>query len=179
MLFRSQQRQDDKSAWQTVSSFVAWRLTRDAQDTVSSAVDVAAGAARYWRLLADDRAPLPAAASLEATISWRQPSLVFVARDARGLQIAVGRDKAPSRALPLATLMPDYQDGAEYKLPLATVGDVVAQTVATPGLPERLRDASSEDRRRWLLWAVLALAVIGLAVLALRLARDVKAAPPH
>jgi hypothetical protein len=131
-------------------------------------------AARHWRLVADPRTPLPAVAMLDATLEWRAPVVVFAAREAQGLQLAVGREKGAAAALPLSTLIPGYQSGAEFKLPLASEGALIPQTVATPGLPERLRDASPEDQRRWLLWVVLGAAVAGLGVLAMRLARDLK-----
>jgi len=174
LALRLEQRNDDKLPWQFVTSFVAWRLSRDAQESESPALDLAPVPARYWRLVADPRTPLPAMSTLDATLEWRAPVLVFAARETQGLQLAVGREKSAAAALPLSTLMPGYQSGAEFKLPLASVGALATQTVATPGLPERLRDASPEDQRRWLLWVVLGAAVAGLGVLAMRLARDLK-----
>jgi hypothetical protein len=174
LALRLEQRNDDKLPWQAVASFVAWRLSRDGQESVSPAVDLTTPPARHWRLVADPRTPLPAMATLDATVEWRAPVLVFAARDAQGLQLAVGREKSSQTALPLSSLVPGYQAGGEFKLPPASVGPLTPQTVATPGLPERLRDASPEDQRRWLLWGVLGAAVAGLGVLAMRLARDLK-----
>ena len=174
---RLEQRQDETQAWQAVASYVAWRLVRDGAESVAPPLTFHAAPARHWRLVADARTPLPALASIDATVSWRAPMLVFAAREGQGLRLAVGREKTVSSALPLATLMPGYRHADEFKLPLARVGPLLAQSVATPGLPERLREASHEDKRRWLLWGVLALAVVGLGVLALRLARDVNRPP--
>jgi hypothetical protein len=174
LALRLEQRNDDKLPWQYVASFVAWRLSRDAQEWASPALDLTPLAARHWRLIADPRTPLPPVTTLDATLEWHAPVVVFAAREAQGLQLAVGREKGAAAALPLSTLIPGYQSGAEFKLPLASLGTLAPQTVATPGLPERLRDASPEDQRRWLLWVVLGAAVAGLAVLAMRLARDLK-----
>jgi hypothetical protein len=175
LALRLEQRHDEKAPWQTVASFVAWRLVRDGQESVAPPTPIAAAPARHWRLVADARTPLPELASLDATLEWRAPLLVFAAGSARGLTLAVGRDKAAPAALPLPTLMPGYRSADEFKLPQATLGALTAQTVATPGWPERLSEATPEDRRRWILWAALAVAVVGLAVLAARLARDMKA----
>jgi hypothetical protein len=174
LALRLEQRNDDKQAWQGVASFVTWRLSRDAQESVSPAQDLTVAPARHWRVVADPRTPLPPMDRLEVTLEWRAPTLVFAARDAQGLQLAVGRDRSTGSALPIASLMPGYQAADEFKLPLAAVGALTPQTVATPGLPERLRDASAEDQRRWLLWGVLGVAVAGLGVLAMRLARDLR-----
>lgn len=171
---RLEQRHDDKAPWQHVASFVAWRLVREGVESLSPALEVHAAPARHWRLVADARTPLPAA-PLEATVEWRAPSLVFAARDGKGLQLAVGRDKSMPVALPIATLVPGHKAGSEFELPRASVGALTAQAPYTPGLPERVRDASADDKRRWLLWAVLAAAVAGLAFLAMRLAKDVSA----
>jgi hypothetical protein len=100
--------------------------------------------------------------------------VVFAAGAAQGLTLAVGRDQAAPAALPLPTLMPGYRSADEFKLPQATLGALTPQTVAAPGWPERLSEAAPEDRRRWILWAALAAAVAGLAVLAARLVRDLK-----
>jgi Protein of unknown function (DUF3999) len=173
LALRLEQRHDQKAPWQTVASFVAWRLVREGQESVAPPLAVSAAPARHWRLVADARTPLPALDSLDATLEWHAPLLVFAARGALRLTLAVGRDKPVTAALPLATLMPGWRSGDEFKLPPAAVGALTIQPSVTPGLPERLSEATDEDRRRWVLWGALALAVVGLAWLAARLARDV------
>jgi Protein of unknown function (DUF3999) len=174
LALRLEQRHDEKAPWQPVASLVAWRLVREGQESVAPPTAIAAAPARYWRLVPDARTPLPEIESLDATLEWRAPLLVFAARGAQGLVLAAGRDKAAQAALPLATLMPGYRTGDEFKLPQATLGGLAAQNVASPGLPERLSEATPEDHKRWILWAALAAAVLGLALLAARLARDMK-----
>jgi hypothetical protein len=174
LALRLEQRHDAKAAWQPVASFVAWRLVREGQESVAPPTAIAAAPARHWRLVADARTPLPDLATLDATLEWRAPLVVFAAGAAQGLTLAVGRDQAAPAALPLPTLMPGYRSADEFKLPQATLGALTPQTVAAPGWPERLSEAAPEDRRRWILWAALAAAVAGLAVLAARLVRDLK-----
>jgi Protein of unknown function (DUF3999) len=178
LALRLEQRHDNKAPWQMVASFVAWRLVREGQESVAPPLALTAPPARHWRLVADARTPLPTLDSLDATLEWRSPLLVFAAGAAPGLKLAVGRDKAGASALALATLMPGWRSGDEFKLPLASVGALSVQPSVTPGLPERFAEATDEDRRRWGLWGALALAVAGLAWLAARLARDVNSKTP-
>lgn len=70
--------------------------------------------------------------------------------------------------------MPGYRPGAEFELPSARLGDLALHPVAAPSFTESLRQADPEHRRRWLLWATLAVAVVVLALLAWRLARDLR-----
>jgi Protein of unknown function (DUF3999) len=171
---RLEQRDDPAQPWQPVTSFVAWRLQRQGVEQRSPAVDVPATPARYWRLVSDGRTSKPGGAALKVKLSWVAPQLVFAATSAQGLELRVGLDKAVAAALPLSTLMPGYEAGAEYKLPAATVGALAAVPWREPTLLDQLSSPSPQQRKQWLLWAVLAVAVVGLGVLAMRLAGDVK-----
>lgn len=174
---RLEQRDDVTQAWQPVTSFVAWRLQRQGAEQRSPAVDVQPPSARYWRLVSDGRTSKPGGAALKVKLSWAAPQLVFAATSAQGIQLRVGLDKAAATTVPLSTLMPAYEAGAEHKLPAATVGALVAVPWREPTLVEQLTSPSPQQRKQWLLWAVLAVAVVGLGVLAMRLSKDIKASP--
>jgi hypothetical protein len=178
---RLEQRQAPQEAWRPVQSFTAWRLQRQGQEQRSAAIEwnaATAPAARFWRLVPETATALVAAPALEATVGWQAPALVVVAQGGGPLRLVVGRDGETPATVPWTQLVPGADASALARLPEAQVGPLSAQTVHTPSLNERLRSASAEDQRRWLLWAVLAAAVLGLAVLAWRLGRDMKAAPP-
>ena len=170
---RLEQRNRAEEAWRPVSRFVAWRLQKDGKESTSEALRLTPPPARFWRLLADSPDAALQAQPLAAQIGWRAPQLVVLAK-AGGLRLTIGRAGAASTALPLAQLMPAYQSGDEFKLPSAGLGELVAQTPAEPGWRERLSAASAEDQRRWVLWAVLVAAVLGLGGLALRLVKQIK-----
>jgi len=174
---RLEQRQRDGDAWRPVASFVAWRLQRGGRESESAALPLPPGtaAARWWRLVPLDGTPVRA--PLEAELQWEAPVLVFVARgDATGLKLAVGREHAPAAALTLPSLIPAYRSGAEQALPRATLG--LLAPLPEPGWLESLIDAGPEAHRRWLLWAVLVAAVLGLGALSWRLLRQIAPTPP-
>lgn len=169
---RLEQRGDERDIWRPVARFTAWRLLRDGQDRSAAPLPLPQAApARWWRLLADG--PVPESLQsrpLEAELAWQPPRLVLLARGNRAqaqFQLAVGREKAPSVAQPLASLIPDYKPGAEHALPEARLGPLTARPL--PGWFERMATADEATQRRWVLWAVLGAAVLGLALLARKL----------
>ncbi len=173
---RLEQRNNADEAWRPVSRFVAWRLQRNGLESSSEALRLNAAPARLWRLLADNPDAPDAqlqTQALAAQIGWRAPQLVLLAKGS-GLHLAIGRERAGSPAVALAQLIPAYQSGDEFKLPSASLGELVAQTPDESGWRERLSAASAEDQRRWVLWAVLVAAVLGLGGLALKLVNQIK-----
>jgi len=170
---RLEQRDAPEQPWRTVSRFVAWRMQRDGLDASSPTQALPqAPAARYWRLAAEGPAAALQGQALNVQWHWQAPRLVFLApTQPAQLQLAVGRAKAQAGSLPLASLMPGYREGDEFKLAQAQLGPLSAQP--EPGWQEQLLSAPDpETRQRWLLWAVLIAAVAGLGVLAWRLVRQ-------
>lgn len=180
---RLQQRDDPRRPWRTVASLVAWRLTRNGQELQAPATAFEAASARYWQLVPDARSAGWTPATLEATLEWTSPQIVFAARGLVGqasgalagtpLHLAVGRDGRGPPPLALAALIPGYEPGAEHLLPAASLSALAPQEVAPTPLPERLRRASPDDPQRWTLWLVLVLAVAGLGWMACKLVREV------
>lgn len=174
---RLEHRDEAQQPWQAAASFVAWRLLRHGQEQRSAPIALpGATAARYWRLVADGRTAPPGGASVKAQLSWHPAQLVFAGGTGE-ITLWVGQDRAAPAQVPLPTLMPDYKAGDEHRLPAATVGALTARTLREPSLWEQLSAPNAQQRKQWLLWAVLAVAVLGLGVLALRLARDVNRKP--
>jgi hypothetical protein len=177
---RLEQRSDERQPWRAVTSFVAWRLLRDGREQESAAAewgDTQAPAARHWRLVPDARTAQLPAQPLNAIIGWRAPQLLLVAQGGGDLRLAVGREREPGSAVAWQTLVPGADSLALARLPEARIGALSPQVAAEPGWSDRLKDANDEDRRRWLLWAVLGVAVLGLGALAWRLGKDMRAGP--
>ena len=182
---RLQQRDDPRRPWRTVATLVAWRLTRNGQELHAPATGFDAASARYWQLVPDARSAGWNPATLEATLAWTAPQVVFAARGMEApasgapagapLRLVVGRDGRGPPPLALAALMPGYEPGAEHLLPAASLSALTRQDVAPTPLPERLRRASPDDQQRWTLWLALVLAVAGLGWMAWTLVREVNA----
>ena len=176
--FQLERRADARDPWQPVQGFTSYRLVRDAQELASPALDINAPPARYWRLrLAPSSADIGADA-LPATLQWQPPQLVFAARGDGPFTLQIGAAKAAAHDVNPSQLIPGYRAGDEFKLPVATLGDVQAVETPALGLGERLTRSTPAERRRWVLWAVLVVAVALLAWLARRLMRDMGTPPP-
>jgi hypothetical protein len=95
---------------------------------------------------------------------------VFVARGEGPFALAYGNPQATPVALPLATLIPGYERGAELRLPEAKAGAVVQGP--PPSRWERI--VGEAQPRRIALWAVLLAGVATLGVMAWRLSRQMR-----
>jgi hypothetical protein len=167
-----EQRNEGDSAWRGVGRHTLYRLAKDGAELVSPPLEVAAGPARHWRLRPEPGGSGLDAPALVAEVQWPQAGLVFLARGARPLQLAVGRERMPADAMTLDSLIPGYRPGAETQLPQAVVEALRPQAQARSSLVERIRSAGPEEQRRWMLWAVLCGGVAVLAWLARGLFKD-------
>lgn len=176
---RLEQRQQDGQAWQPVQQFVAWRMQRGGVEGQSPAEPVQAAPARQWRLVAQGPVPAELAqGALSLEWLWRPPQLVTLLpadpAQLAGLRLQLGAPAPGPGHLALQTLMPGYQPGSEYQLPEARPG--AAQVQAAPAPPPAWEDPAA--RKRWALWAVLGVSVLGLAGLAWRLKGELGSPPP-
>lgn len=157
------------TAWQVVASGTAYRLQQGGSTIESPPLPLSVAPAARWQLRFAPEATLRPQA---VTLRWRAPELVVATSGRPPYRLAVGRADASPALLPLATLMPGYRSGDEHRLPQASLDPLAARSGTDGPL-----DADPAALRRWLLWAALAAAVVGLGVLAWRLARDMKAPP--
>jgi len=174
---RLERRDDPAHPWQAVTSFVAWRLQRQGAEQQSTAVSLPVRSARFWRLVGDARTSRPGDSTLQVRLAWVAPQIVFASGRTQGVELQVGFDRATDMAVPLPTLMPGYETGAEHHLPTASVGTLAARPVHQPTLMERLSSPTPTQKKQWLLWAVLGVATLGLGLMALRLSSDLKSRP--
>ena len=176
--FRLEHRSSLSQPWLSVAPFVAWRLQKQGVEERSQPAQwnsSAATAARHWRLVPDKRTAQLPPEPLHATIGWIAPELLLVAQGASPLQLVVGRNHEVNSGVAWQTLVPGGDSASLARLPQAHLGALTTLgNSSETHLGARLLAADSSEHTRWLLWAVLATAVLGLAGLAWRLARDLK-----
>jgi len=163
-------RDDPKAPWRTIARAGFYRLKRDGTEVSSPPIDIGRRPARYWMARLD---PGSSAGAPTLEVHWRARSLVFVAQGEPPFYLAFGNPQAASTALPLTTLVPQYEKGKERKLDFAKVGEVRA------GPPPSRWDnlVGSLNPRRIALWAILVGGVIALGVMAWRLSRQMSKPP--
>ena len=169
-------RPDPRGEWRPVVSSVAYRIVRDGQEVASPAVPVAPNPSPRWRAVVDQSSGGFGSALPELEVSWPARNLVFLARGNGPYLLAFGRQEAQPGQLPLATLVPGYREGAEAAFPVAEIG---ALRTAPPPAPSRLPEIIGDaDPKKLGLWAALIIGVLVLALMAWRLARQMKDAAP-
>ncbi len=168
-------REDAKSDWRSVASATAYRLVRDGEEVVSPPFAIPRRTDRYWRVKFDQRGGGAGSGTVTLELGWSPQQLVFAARGPGPYVLAFGRAAIEAADYGIANLVPGYKPGAEFALPEATLGPVMenAVDVPAPGM-EWLR---SLDRKRAILWGLLAGAVLLLAAMAWGLSRQMKAPP--
>ena len=160
--------------WRAVTSTVLYRLAGEGGEVKSPALAIFPTTARQWLLRLSPASGGLGGGSPQMLGGYLPRHLVFVARGAAPFSIAYGRQTRPGEkeaqaaALPLASLLPDYRPGAEWRLTEARAGAsvVVNAAAAAPGLVERI------DTRTLGLWSILLVAVLLLAVMAWRLVKQ-------
>jgi Protein of unknown function (DUF3999) len=127
---------------------------------------------RYWQVEIDERAGEFGARIPNLQLSFIPVSLVFAARGAAPFSLLAGNAQIQSQALDMAALVPLDTAGRSMEVGKVTLD--LAQTTSRPGLGEKVVDTSSEDRKKWILWASLVLGVGGLGFFASRLLKEPK-----
>ena len=161
-------RNDEKEAWRPVAWAPFYRLQHEGIEQQSPPLEIGRLPARYWMARLSPGAGSARAPQLE--YRWRNAQLVFVARGEGPFALAYGNPQATPAALPLATLIPGYERGAELRLPEAKAGAVVQGP--PPSRWERI--VGEAQPRRIALWAVLLAGVATLGVMAWRLSRQMR-----
>lgn len=157
--------------WQPIGSIEAFRVLRDGVEIEGAALSLPV---RTDRLRFDFSVPLDGAVpTIEA--EWRPIRAVFAARAPGPYQLAIGLADAKFGPALDARSMLAADDPSGTRLPIATIalsGDPV--TVQQ----QRVQRIASEARwSRYLLWGVLALAVLGLAWMAWRMSSQLRQRP--
>ncbi|THF66568.1 DUF3999 domain-containing protein [Pseudothauera nasutitermitis] len=157
--------------WRSLGRHSIYRLAEGGGEKRNPDLAVSPGAELMLRT--DARGGGVGAGQPEVEVGWVAHHLVFAARGTAPFTLAWGRFRATGGAYPIHTLVPGYgrQDAQALPIAEATLG-----APAEAGGAGRL--AEPLDARRWMLWAVLVLAVGLLGLMAWKLSRMVDAGPP-
>lgn len=166
-------RADEKQPWRDAGSATFYRLTRDSVELVSPAIALYGPTERHLLMRVDAKGGGLGAGMPKLTVEWQPQSIVFAARGEGPYRIAYGNASATSAALALNQLMPGYETGSEYTLPLAKTGDAVAQAVIEPGVVEVVTKQAVS--KQGVLWLVLLAGVAVLGWMAWKLSRQMNA----
>lgn len=156
-------RDKEDQVWSNLVRGVFYRVEQDGLMLQSPELSVSRSQHKQWLLRIDPRVNVNEAPVLE--LGWLPARLVFLAQGEAPYRLAYGARKAGSAALPIATLVPDWDKKREQVFAAATLGDAkVAGGDA--------RRAEAIDWKRWMLWAVLVAGVALLAWIAWGLVRE-------
>lgn len=170
--YRLQSRPDVKALWRTVAEGEAFNLLTPSGERRNGQLTLQINHERYWRLLGD-AGSAPIEASL--LLGYVPQNLRFIAQGQAPYRLAYGNAQAlaatPSASCDslLSSLLQAGQTDAESLIGSATAGapQVLAGAAA-------LQAPTRPDWRRWLLWSVLAVAVLLLLGMARKLLADLK-----
>jgi Protein of unknown function (DUF3999) len=157
--------------WQPIGAVEAFRVLREGVEIEGAALSFPV---RTDRLRFDFPVPLDGAPpTIEA--EWRPVRAVFAARAPGPYQLAVGNPDARFGPALDARSMLAADDPAGSRLPTATVAS--SANAVTMQQQRAQRIATEASWSRYLLWAVLALAVVGLGWMAWRMSLQLRQRP--
>jgi hypothetical protein len=159
-----------ESPWRSVSAATFHRLDRGGVELVSPPHEIGRRPARHWRLKPTVKGAVPATQPPLLEVHGRPAEIVFVTKGDGPFYLEFGDPEARPAAMPIASLIPNYERQAERNIQLAAVGSV--EVVREDTAWQRYLGETSP--RRVVLWAVLVLAVAVLGFIAWRLQGQMK-----
>ena len=158
--------------WRTVANTVVYRLASgNAAQSINPSVPMSSpleSLVRVEALRGYNLTGVPITLALE----FAPLNVLFIATGDGPFTIATGNTSAQSTAVPVTTLMPNYQNGGEFALPVLTATVSVNQQPAKPRAAAEIFGVATQ--KSFLLWGVLGLAVVVLGGLAVSLLRTSK-----
>jgi hypothetical protein len=170
---RLQGRTRAEDPWRELGGGVFYRIERDGQASDAPALMLPTQA-RFIRVVPDERAAALDPVQTRLVVHARLASLVFASSGQAPLRLLVGSAAAPAGALPVATLVPQFEQ-EKKRFGQARLG---AFSEAPEAARAAERAVSHRRLRLGLLWAVLVLGVLGLGLLVWRMAKTGTATAP-
>ena len=149
-----------------VTRAVFYHLVRSGTEIELPPMEIGRRSARKWIARIDPDSGAVGQALPDLEVQWRPAQLIFVARGDGPFDLAFGSSQAgPAYSSP-ATLIPGYEAHAEDALPLAHLGAIERNPLASSRMPEWM---AGVPPRRFALWTILVVAVAALGYMAWRL----------
>ncbi|WP_375591856.1 DUF3999 domain-containing protein [Chitiniphilus eburneus] len=161
-------RLNDHAPWQWLMATVLTRVSVGKEEVRLEEIVLPGQKVNELKLAPDQRGGGLGAQPPTVRVALPAMELVFLARGTPPYRLALGKANAQSAALPLATLVPGYDDAK-----LATMGSAKAGFAPTDTARQAPNAATTAgaDWRRWALWALLLAGVGLLAAMAASLIR--------
>ena len=169
-------RNDRSQPWRVLASGVAYNLSGAGATQRSSPLELGRDTSvREIKIEADTKTP-GFSAPPQISLLFEPTQIVFLASGNAPYTLAAGQPQAASAYLPLQSLIPGYESGAENKLPLALARVADAGGDATP-LVAAPPTSQSLSTRNLVLWGVLVAGALALGWMAWVLMRQTRKPP--
>lgn len=145
--------------WRLLANTVLYRLTTAGKESFSPAVLLNGASVRELKIEADQSSLSFDQQTIEAKVSFTPVQIAFLASGRPPFTLAAGQANAVNGALPLASLIPNYQAGDAFALPEAKADTVEKFNLGTQVEPD-------VSQRSIILWAILIAGVLVLGGIA-------------
>ena len=157
-------------AWQTVSNNLLYKLHSEGQNLSNPDININSNNNRYWLLRVEQSGGGLGEGLPEMNIGWQPQQLLFVTRGTAPFQLAYGSSEIKPAAYQMQSLLPNQKEGASFKIQAAKTG----QQYALGGDARLLPAPLPHPWKKWILWAVLGMAVTALGWMAYRLIKQME-----
>jgi hypothetical protein len=166
-------RAEPDAPWQQVRREVVYAVTQGGRTLASPPLRIAPTTDRYWRVEVARAGGWAAGRVPRLKLGWYPDELLFLTQGGGPFTLAYGSARATAEAAPIEALLRGTEN--------ASLDDRVQRATLGPSRELGGATALTEPKsyRRVGLWAVLVLAVAGLAALVFRVARDIGSGAPR
>lgn len=166
-------RSERSQPWRLLASGVAYQISRNGVVERSLPLELGLANAREFKIEADRKTP-GFAAPLSMAVLMEPVQIVFVASGNPPYTLAAGQSQAKNGYLPVQSLIPGYQSGAEHQLPLLATVLTARNTGSSPAavFVEAPTPGKLPPTRNLVLWGVLIAGALALGLMAWTLLRQ-------
>lgn len=168
---------DDNPAqyWQRLNRTVLYRIPVKGREQVQDLSVLSGEPLRDIKLIADKRGTALTTQPPTLNVALQQVKLLILVRGKAPFELVAGTPNSEAGALPIATLMPDF-DNADN----ATIGTATLEKITQVNTPKIAADSAkgetaaiNKDQKKWILWSVLLLGVVVLLGMAWHVLKSV------